>query len=121
MEVIHTDRPPPEEGEEEEPSLQYLVNVVDISVGGVQFESLIEVLEGEDLAFNLHLPLPHLEEPFLTEIMGGNTSERASGVIRIYRARFINSPPRHSNEISKFLYEVQLDTRVGGPQRRRVR
>lgn len=96
---------------------------MDISVGGVQFESLIEVLEGEDLAFNLHLPLPHLEEPFLTEIeiMGSNTSERASGVIRVYRCRFINSPPRPSNKISKFLYEVQLDTRVGGPQRRRVR
>lgn|GEM_PF-1882281 len=96
---------------------------MDISVGGVQFESLIEVLEGEDLAFNLHLPLPHLEEPFLTEIeiMGSNTSERASGVIRVYRCRFINSPPRHSNKLSKFLYEVQLDTRVGGPQRRRVR
>ncbi len=123
LEVIHTDRPPPEGGDEEEPGLQYPVNVVDISVGGVQFESLIEVLEGDDLAFNLHLPLPHLEEPFVSEIeiMGSNTSERASGVIRVYRARFINSAPRHSNEISKFLYEVQLDTRVGEPERRRVR
>ena len=123
LEVIHTDRPPPEEGEEEEPGLQYPVNVVDVSVGGVQFESLIEVLEGEDLAFNLHLPLPHLEEPFVSEIeiMGSNTSDRPSGLVRVYRARFINSPPRHANEISKFLYEVQLDTRVGGPQRRRVR
>lgn len=123
LEVRRTDRPPPAEGEEEEPALQYPVNVVDISVGGVQFESLIEVLEGDNLAHGLHLPLPHLEEPFETEIqiMGSNTSKRASGVIRVYRCRFINTPPRHSNEISRYLYEVQLDTRVGSPRRRRVR
>ncbi|MDP6758583.1 MAG: PilZ domain-containing protein [Chloroflexota bacterium] len=94
-----------------------------MSVGGVQFESLIEILDGDNLLFNLQFPLPHLDESFETEIgiMGSNTSERARGIIRVYRCKFVNTPPRHSNEISRYLYEVQLDTRVGSPQRRRVR
>ena len=56
------------EGRDDIEGLEFNVDVVDLSTGGTQFESIVEILEGSGLIHTLILGLPHRPEDDPLEI-----------------------------------------------------
>lgn len=100
-------------GREDIEGLEFTVNVVDVSTGGAQFESLVEILEGEDLLHTLVLPLPHLDEPMevVVKLLDSRKISTATKNAILYRARFPKPSSKLASEITRHLNELQLDSR----------
>ena len=112
------------EGRDDIEPLEFIVEVVDLSVGGCQFESLVEILEGKGLVHTLMLPLTHLDEPIegRVELLGSKRVETASKKALVYRARFFKPPARLAGEITRFINLLELDSRPSSQSSRsRVR
>ena len=114
------------EGREDIEGLEFIVNVVDLSTGGTQFESIVEILEGDGLTHTLFVDLPHRseDEPLGIELdlLDSKMVKSSNQDVRLYRAKFHEPPPAVNKEITRHLYMLQLEGRkVSGDPRRGVR
>lgn len=114
------------EGREDIEGLEFIVNVVDLSTGGTQFESIVEILEGDGLTHTLFVDLPHRseDEPLGIELdlLDSKMVKSSNRDVRLYRAKFHEPPPVVNKEITRHLYMLQLEGRkASGDPRRGVR
>lgn len=111
------------EGRDDIEGLEFNVDVVDLSTGGTQFESIVEILEGSGLVHTLILDLPHRseDEPLEIEldILDSKMVAKGELEVRLYRAKFSSPPPKTNSEVTRHLYMLQLDARKGSDDPRR--
>ncbi len=111
------------EGREDIEGLEFTVNVVDLSTGGTQFESIVEILEGAGLIHTLIVDLPHRseDEPLAIELdlLDSKMVKSSNQDVHLYRAKFHEPPPVVNKEITRHLYMLQLEGRKASEDPRR--